>query len=163
MQSAATQGRWLESNLGSKKRNRESGSFFFMFRFAAKGVLLTLCNRRIRFYMFVKCANRINATRIFRTKAFCLWIFAIIWQSVLPVYEYTQGLPVPPGRAAWAAMDTEHKNCSVNLTVIRESDYNEYLEILKQAGFSVIENTTRKAGEKTMFLSARLCQMMKNG
>lgn len=63
-------------------------------------------------------------------------------EGVWPDNEYTEGLPVPPGTVAWATLDTEHKNCSVNLTGISESDFNDYVEVLKQAGFSVIENAS---------------------
>ena len=63
-------------------------------------------------------------------------------EGVCVVMEYTEGLPVPPGTVAWAILDTEHKNCSVNLTGISESDYNDYMEVLKQDGFSVIKNVS---------------------
>lgn len=64
--------------------------------------------------------------------------------GVWPVNEYTEGLPVPPGTVVWASLDTEHENCSVNLTNISESDYTGYMEILKQEGFSVIENVSEE-------------------
>lgn len=64
--------------------------------------------------------------------------------GVLPVNEYTEGLPVPPGTVVWASLDTERENCSVNLTNISESDYTGYMEILKQEGFSVIENVSEE-------------------
>ena len=56
----------------------------------------------------------------------------------------TEGLPVPPGTVAWATLDTEHGNCSINLTGVSENDYNEYMEILNQEGFSVIENVSEE-------------------
>lgn len=65
-------------------------------------------------------------------------------EGVWPDNEYTEGLPVPPGTVAWAALDTEHSKCSVNLTGIRESDYNDYMEDLKQAGFSVIRSVSEQ-------------------
>ena len=65
-------------------------------------------------------------------------------ENVWPVNEYTEGLPVPPGLVAWAIFDTEHENCSINLTDISENDYNEYMEILNQEGFSVIENVSEE-------------------
>lgn len=65
-------------------------------------------------------------------------------EGVWPDNEYTEGLPVPPGTVAWAILDTEHKNCSVNLTGVSESDYNNYMEVLKQAGFSVIKNVSEE-------------------
>ena len=45
---------------------------------------------------------------------------------------------------SWAALDTEHENCSINLVDISETDYNEYMELLKQEGFSVIEDTSEE-------------------
>ena len=65
-------------------------------------------------------------------------------EGVWPDNEYTEGLPVPSGTVAWAILDTEHKNCSVNITGISESDYNDYMEALKQAGFSVIKNVSEE-------------------
>lgn len=68
----------------------------------------------------------------------------ILDEGVWPVNNYTEGLPVPPGTVVWASLDTEHENCSVNLTNISESDYTGYMEILKQEGFSVIENVSEE-------------------
>ena len=42
----------------------------------------------------------------------------ILEEGVWPANEYTEGLPVPPGTVAWATLDAEHENCSVNLTDI---------------------------------------------
>ena len=49
-------------------------------------------------------------------------------EGVWPANEYTEGLPVAPGTVAWATLDTEHGNCSINLTGVSENDYNEYME-----------------------------------
>lgn len=65
-------------------------------------------------------------------------------EGVWPDNEYTEGLPVPPGTVHWAILDTEHKICSVNLTGVGESDFNEYIEVLKQSGFSMIENVSEE-------------------
>ena len=65
-------------------------------------------------------------------------------EGVWPANKYTEGLPVPSGTVAWATLDTEHENCSVNLTGINEDDYNEYMEILNQEGFAVIENVSEE-------------------
>ncbi len=65
-------------------------------------------------------------------------------EGVWPANEYTEGLPVPPGTVAWATLDTEHGNCSVNLTDISETDYNEYIEVLKQGGFSIVEDVSEE-------------------
>ena len=68
----------------------------------------------------------------------------ILDEGVWPVNKYTEGLPVPPGTVVWASLDTEHENCSVNLTNISESDYTGYMEILKQEGFSAVENVSEE-------------------
>ena len=65
-------------------------------------------------------------------------------EGVWPVNEYTEGIPVPPGTVVWTTLDTEHENCSVNITDISESDYDEYIEILNQKGFSAIENVSEE-------------------
>ena len=64
----------------------------------------------------------------------------------MPANEYTEGLPVAPDTVAWAALDTEHENCNINLTGISENNYNEYMELLNQEGFSVIENVSEEIG-----------------
>lgn len=65
-------------------------------------------------------------------------------EGVWPVNEYTEGLPVPSGTVAWAMLDTEHENCSISIVDIDESAYNEYMELLKQEGFSVIEDVSEE-------------------
>lgn len=65
-------------------------------------------------------------------------------EGVWPVNEYTEGLPVPPGAVTWAALDAKHENCSVSLTGMRESEYSEYMEVLKQSGFSAVENVSEE-------------------
>ena len=64
--------------------------------------------------------------------------------GVWPVNEYTDGLPVPPGTVEWAMLDTEHGNCSISIVNISETEYNDYFELLKQEGFSVIEEVSEK-------------------
>ena len=68
----------------------------------------------------------------------------ILEEGVWPANEYTEGLPVPPGTVTWATLDAEHENCSVNLTNISETDYNEYIEVLKQGGFSIAEDVSEE-------------------
>lgn len=68
----------------------------------------------------------------------------ILEEGVWPANEYTEGLPVPPGTVAWATLDAEHQNCSVNLTDISETNYNEYIEVLKQGGFSIVEDVSEE-------------------
>lgn len=73
-------------------------------------------------------------------------VFTIMVMIFLAANEYTEGLPVAPGTVAWAALDTEHENCNINLTGISENNYNEYMELLNQEGFSVIENVSEEIG-----------------
>lgn len=61
-----------------------------------------------------------------------------------PVNEYTEGLPVPTGTVTWAMLDTEHRNCSISISGIEENDYDNYMELLIQEGFSVVENVSEK-------------------
>ena len=65
-------------------------------------------------------------------------------EGVWPVTEYTEGLPVPPGTVTWAMLDTNHGNCSISIVDISETEYNNYFELLKQEGFSVIEEVSEK-------------------
>ena len=61
-----------------------------------------------------------------------------------PVNEYTEGLPVPTGTVAWAMLDTDHGNCSINISGIEKNDYDNYMELLMQNGFSVVEDVSEK-------------------
>ena len=65
-------------------------------------------------------------------------------EGVWPVNEYTEGLPIPPGTGIFSILDTEHGYCSINIVDISETDYNEYMELLKQEGFSVIEEVSEE-------------------
>ena len=65
-------------------------------------------------------------------------------EGVWPANEYTEGLPVPSGTIAWAMLDTEHENCSISIVDIAESDYNDYMKLLEQEGFSVIEDVSEE-------------------
>ncbi len=65
-------------------------------------------------------------------------------EGVWPANEYTEGLPVPSGTVAWAMLDTEHKNCGISIVDIAESDYNDYMKLLEQEGFSVIEDVSEE-------------------
>ncbi|MGN1450588.1 MAG: hypothetical protein ACI4XQ_00675, partial [Eubacteriales bacterium] len=66
--------------------------------------------------------------------------------GVWPVNEYTEGLPVPPGTVKWAMLDTEHRNCSISIEKISEAEFSNYFEVLKQEGFSVIEEVSEEIG-----------------
>ena len=65
-------------------------------------------------------------------------------EGVWPMNEYTEGLPVPSGTVAWAMLDTEHENFSISIAGIDENDYDNYMELLIQEGFSVVENVSEK-------------------
>lgn len=67
-----------------------------------------------------------------------------LYESVWPVNTYTDGLPIPMGTVSWAALDTTHGNCSINLVDVSETDYTDYMERLKQEGFSVIEEISEE-------------------
>ena len=51
---------------------------------------------------------------------------------------------VPTGTVAWAMLDTEHGNFSISIAGIDENDYDNYMELLIQEGFSVVENVSEK-------------------
>lgn len=60
-------------------------------------------------------------------------------EGVWPANDYTRGLPEPSGTVVWARLDNKYENCSINMTDMSEADYNNYLDLLKQDGFSVVE------------------------
>lgn len=68
----------------------------------------------------------------------------MIEDGVWPENEYTEGLPVPPGTVSWVMLSTEQGYCSINILDISDAEYNEYMELLKQAGFSVIEEVSEE-------------------
>ena len=61
-----------------------------------------------------------------------------------PENEYTDGLPVPNGTVAWAMLDTERGNCSINIVDIAENDYNDYMKLLEHNGFSITEGVAEE-------------------
>ena len=64
--------------------------------------------------------------------------------GVRPEPAYPAGLPVPPGRVAWAMLDPGHESCSISLTDLTENDYRSYRKQLEQAGFTVLEETSEE-------------------
>ncbi len=64
--------------------------------------------------------------------------------GVWPENDYTAGIPVPPGRVAWAMLDPGHESCSISLTDLTENDYRSYRKQLEQAGFTVLEETSEE-------------------
>lgn len=73
---------------------------------------------------------------------------AVLEEGIWSENEYTDGLPQPPGSVAWVTLDAGHGNCSVNITDISESDFAEYVDLLKQSGFSAVENDAEVVGEE---------------
>lgn len=65
-------------------------------------------------------------------------------EGIWPVNEYTEGLPVPPGTVEWAMLDTQSGYCSINLEEMSEAEYNDYMDLLKQEGYSVIEEVSEE-------------------
>lgn len=65
-------------------------------------------------------------------------------EGVWPVNEYTEGLPVPPGTVAWAMLDTQSGYCSINIEEMSEAEYNDYMDLLKQEGYSVVEEVSEE-------------------
>ena len=68
----------------------------------------------------------------------------ILDEGVWPANEYTEGLPVPPGTVAWAMLDTQSGYCSINIEEMSEAEYNDYMDLLKQEGYSVIEEVSEE-------------------
>lgn len=58
--------------------------------------------------------------------------------GVWPENAYTEGLPLPPGTVDWAMLDTKHENCSICMVNVSERDCENYIALLKQAGFSIV-------------------------
>ena len=66
----------------------------------------------------------------------------IFYTDVWPVNTFTDGLPVPPGTVSWAVFDEEQQSHAVNLTDMSETDYEDYMKLLQQEGFTVVEETS---------------------
>ncbi|MCD7752764.1 MAG: hypothetical protein LUI10_13685 [Lachnospiraceae bacterium] len=65
-------------------------------------------------------------------------------EGVWPVNEYTDGLPVAPGTVSWAALDTVNGFCGINLVDMTDDEYNAYMELLQENGYSVIEDVSEE-------------------
>ena len=65
-------------------------------------------------------------------------------EGVWPVNEYTEGLPVPPGTVAWAMIDAQSGYCSINIEDMSEAEYNDYMDLLKEEGYSTIEEVSEE-------------------
>lgn len=84
-------------------------------------------------------------------------------EGIWPVNEYTEGLSVPSGTVLWAMLDHEHQNCGINITDISETDYKDYLERLKQDGFSVVEEISEEIKEQNDLSIGTLLSNSKKG
>lgn len=88
-------------------------------------------------------------------------------EGVWPENEYTEELPTPPGTVNRALLNETKKYCAVFLIDLTDEEYNAYIEILKQQGFSTVEEvsedvkghdytstgTVLSNGEKTLSIS----------
>lgn len=70
--------------------------------------------------------------------------FVMLDEGVWPENIYTEGLAVPPGTVDWAALDTENGYCSIHLMGLTDEEYNTYMELLQQDGFSVVEEISEE-------------------
>lgn len=52
--------------------------------------------------------------------------------------------PFQLAQLPWAMLDTEHGNFSISIAGIDEKGYDNYMELLIQEGFSVVENVSEK-------------------
>ena len=89
--------------------------------------------------LLTACSNRTETAADAPSQA-----YTQLDDGVWPVYAYTDGLPVPPGTVAWAMINAERNHCSVGIEDIAESEFDDYLNRLKQAGFSVVEDVSEK-------------------
>lgn len=63
-------------------------------------------------------------------------------EGIWPENEYTEGLPAPPGTVNRALLNETKKYCAVFLVDLTDEEYNSYIEILKQQGFSKTEEVS---------------------
>ncbi len=63
-------------------------------------------------------------------------------EGIWPENEYTEGLPTPPGTVNRALLNETKKYCAVFLVDLSDEEYNAYIEILKQQGFSTVEEVS---------------------
>ena len=89
--------------------------------------------------LLTACSNRTETAADAPSQA-----YTQLDDGVWPVNAYTDGLPVPPGTVAWAMIDAERNHCSVGIEASAESEFDDYLNRLKQAGFSVVEDVSEK-------------------
>lgn len=101
------------------------------------------------FIMISACSKQENAND---TEGFgdgeSVQVSTMIYDDVWPENEYTADLPVPAGTISWVMLDDEKGYCGINLVDVEDSQYQAYMEQLKQAGFSMtIEVSEEITGE----------------
>ncbi len=65
-------------------------------------------------------------------------------EGTWPENEYTDGLPVAPGTVSGTVLDTANGFCGISLTDITDDEYNAYMELLKENGYSVTESVSEE-------------------
>lgn len=62
-----------------------------------------------------------------------------------PENEYTRGLPVPSaGRVSWATINKEEYYCAISISDFGNSEYNLYMEELKNVGFDIVKEVSEE-------------------
>ena len=87
------------------------------------------------------CSNQ-NATQ--NTNTSPSESLAMLEEGIWPENPYTEGLAVPPGTVSWAVLDTAKGYCSINLIDLTDEEYNAYMELLQEDGFSIVEENSEE-------------------
>lgn len=61
-----------------------------------------------------------------------------------PENEFTQGLPIPTGTVEWVILDTKQNTCSISSVDVNEESYQEYIQSLRNIGFSEVTSTSEQ-------------------
>ena len=69
---------------------------------------------------------------------------SMIYDGVWPENKYTENLPVPDGNVSWVVLDDENGYCSINIVDVEDTQYQAYMEKLKQAGFSITNEVSEE-------------------
>lgn len=54
-----------------------------------------------------------------------------------PENDYTVGLPVPDGQIEWVMLDSKNNMCSISVTDMDETAYQNFMEALSDNGFLI--------------------------
>lgn len=84
----------------------------------------------------------------------------IFYTDVWPVNTFTDGLPVPPGTVNWTVFNEGNQSYAINLTDMGETDYADYMKLLQQEGFTVVEDTSENVKGQN-YIS--VCILLSNG